>query len=190
MTGQRRRGREDYSNRRRTWTLICVILVCAIALLLRGVIIYQIYPLKFVDEIKKYSAEYTQDPYFVSAVICTESGFDEKAESGPGAVGLMQIMPDTGVWAAEKMGITGFSVDMLNQPDMNIRIGCWYLKYLDDMFGGDKDKVMAAYNAGPNNVIEWAGDEKLTDIPFAETKNYLEKVTRNLQIYKGLYDEF
>ncbi len=189
MTGQRRR-KDEYKNRSRTWTIICVVLVCAIALLLRGVIVYQIYPLKFVDEIKQYSGEYAQDPYFVSAVICTESGFDETAVSSRGAMGLMQIMPDTGAWAAEKIGIADFTTEMLNQPDVNIRIGCWYLNYLSDMFGGDVDKVMAAYNAGPNNVIEWAGDGKLTDIPFGETKDYLKKVTRNLQIYKGLYDEF
>ncbi len=189
MAGQRRR-KEDYTSRSRMWTIICVVLVCAIALLLRGVIVYQIYPLKFVDEIKKYSAEYTQDPYFVSAVICTESRFDETAVSRRGAMGLMQIMPDTGAWAAEKIGITDYSQEMLNNADVNIRIGCWYLNYLDDMFGGDMDKVMAAYNAGPGNVTEWAGDGKLTDIPFGETEDYLKKVTRNLQIYKGLYDEF
>ncbi len=189
MTGQRRR-KEEYTNRSRTWTIICVVLVCAIALLLRGVIVYQIYPLKFVDEIKQYSAEYAQDPYFVSAIICTESGFDETAVSSRGAMGLMQIMPDTGAWAAEKIGIADFSQEMLNRPEVNIRIGCWYLSYLNDMFAGDMDKVMAAYNAGPNNVLEWAGDGQLTDIPFPETENYLKKVTRNLEIYKGLYDEF
>lgn len=189
MAGQRRR-KEEYASRTRTWTLICVILVCAIALLLRGVIVYQIFPLRFVDEIKQYSAEYGQDPYLVSAVICTESGFDDTAVSRRGAVGLMQIMPDTGAWAAEKIGIADFSQEMLNRPDVNIRIGCWYLSYLDNMFGGDWDKVIAAYNAGPGNVTEWAGDGKLTDIPFGETKNYLIKIKRNLEIYKGLYNEF
>jgi soluble lytic murein transglycosylase len=190
MAVQRKSRKEEFSNRSRTWTIICVALVCVIALLLRGVIVYQIYPLKYTDEIKQYSAEYAQDPYFVSAVICTESGFNDTAVSNRGAMGLMQIMPDTGAWAAEKIGITEYTADMLNQPDVNIRIGCWYLSYLGDMFDGDMDKVMAGYNAGPNNVIEWAGDGPLTDIPFGETENYLVKVSRNLQIYKGLYDEF
>lgn len=189
MTGQRRR-REENHHRSKTWTIVCVVLVLAIALLLRGVIVYQIYPLKYIDEITKYSTEYQLDPYFVSAVICTESGFNQTAESGRGAMGLMQIMPDTGAWAAEKIGITDYTKEMLNQPETNIRIGCWYLNYLDDMFAGDENKVIAAYNAGPNNVTEWAGDGELKDIPFKETKNYLVKVKRNLQIYKGLYDEF
>jgi soluble lytic murein transglycosylase len=161
-----------------------------VAFLLRGVIVYEIYPLDYTDEIKTYSDEYALDAYFVSAVIRTESGFDEEAVSHRGAVGLMQIMPDTGAWAAEKIGMTEFSADMLAQPDVNIRIGCWYLRYLDDMFEGDQNKVMAAYNAGPNKVKEWAGDDELGSIPYAETENYLVKVTRNYQIYKGLYDEF
>lgn len=189
MSVQRRRKEENH-HRNKTWTIICVVMVLAVALLLRGVIMYQLYPLKYVDEIKKYSAEYQLDPYFVSAIICTESGFNQTAESSRGAMGLMQIMPDTGSWAAEKIGIPDYTKEMLNQADTNIRIGCWYLSYLKDMFAGDENKVMAGYNAGPNNVIEWAGDGELKDIPFDETKNYLVKVKRNHQIYKGLYDEF
>lgn len=189
MAGQRRRKEENH-HRNKTWTIICVVLVLAVALLLRGIIVYQVYPLKYVDEIEKYSAEYQLDPYLVSAVICTESSFNLAAESRRGAMGLMQIMPDTGSWAAEKIGIADYTKEMLNQPDTNIRIGCWYLNYLNTMFKGDEDKVLAGYNAGPNNVIEWAGDGELKDIPYNETKNYLVKVKRNLQIYKGLYDEF
>ena len=188
MAVQRKRRTGD--NNIRIWTIVCIVLVCAVALLLRGIVVYHFYPLEFKEEIKRYSEEYALDAYFVSAVICTESGFNETAVSNRGAVGLMQIMPDTGTWAAEKIGISDFTTDMLTQPDVNIRIGCWYLRYLDDMFEGDQNKVMAAYNAGPNNVKEWAGGRELTDIPFAETENYLVKVTRNLQIYKGLYDEF
>lgn len=189
MAGQRRR-KDESAHRSRIWTIVCVVLVCAVALLLRGVIVFQIYPMEFQDEISQYSDEYALDPYFVCAVICAESGFDETAVSRRGAVGLMQIMPETGAWAAEKIGITDFSEDMLTQPDANIRIGCWYLSYLEGLFGGDQDKVIAAYNAGPNKVSEWSGDEALEEIPYDETKNYLIKVTRNYQIYKGLYDEF
>jgi len=190
MAGQRKRRIADSPKNIRIWTIVCIVLVCVIAFLLRGIVVYQFYPLEFKDEIKKYSEEYALDPYFVSSVIRTESSFDETAVSHRGAVGLMQIMPETGIWAAEKIGITDFSADMLTQPDVNIRIGCWYLRYLDDMFEGDQNKVMAAYNAGPSNVKEWAGDDELESIPFAETENYLVKVTRNYQIYKGLYDEF
>ncbi len=187
MTGQKRRNEKSSL---KAWTILCVILVFAVALLLRGIIVYQIYPLKFEDLIAKYSDEFTLDEYFVSALICAESGFDEKAVSPRGATGLMQIMPETGAWVAEKMGIEGYSQEMLTDPATNIRIGCWYLRYLTDKFEGDQDKVMAGYNAGPNKVTEWAGEGKLGDIPYSETENYLIKVTRNYEIYKGLYDVF
>ncbi len=190
MASRRNRKIADSPKNIRIWTVVCIVLVCSVAFLLRGIVVYQIYPLDFKDEIKMYSEEYALDPYFVSSVIRAESSFDETAVSYRGAVGLMQIMPDTGAWAAEKIGIAEFSQDMLFQPDVNIRIGCWYLRHLSDMFKGDQNKVMAAYNAGPSNVKEWAGDDELGDIPFAETENYLIRVTRNYQIYKGLYDEF
>lgn len=190
MAGQRTRGRNESPGRNKIWTIVCVVLVCAAALLLRGIVIYEIYPLAFKDEIRQYSAEYGQDPYFVSAVICAESGFDETAVSHRGAIGLMQVMPDTGAWAAEKIGMENYSADMLAQPDVNIRIGCWYLSYLNEKFGGDTDKIIAGYNAGPGKVDEWAGDGELSDIPYPETENYLKKVTINYQIYKGLYHEF
>ncbi len=189
MSGQKR-SKEEHMRRGRVWTIACVVLVAAAALLLRGVVIYKLYPLEYKEEIKQYSEQYALDPYFVSAVICAESGFDKTAVSKKGAMGLMQIMPDTGAWAAEKIGISEYSADSLLEPDTNIRIGCWYFSYLSEMFGGDEDKMIAAYNAGPNNVLEWAGDGKLTDIPFKQTKDYLAKVKRNKQIYKGLYNEF
>ena len=174
----------------KVWTIFCVVLVCAVALLLRGIIVYELYPMDYEDEINKYSAEYLLDPYFVSALICAESSFNKDAVSHRGAVGLMQIMPDTGAWVAEKIGLEGFSEEMLTDPATNIRLGCWYLRYLEDRFAGDKDKVMAGYNAGPSRVDEWAGDGTLKDIPFKETENYLVKVTRNYEIYKSLYDVF
>jgi len=190
MAGQRKKRGADSPNGIRTWTIICVVLVCAAAFLMRGIIVYRIYPLEFKEEIKMHSDEYALDSHFVCAVIKTESGFEEEAVSHRGAVGLMQIMPETGAWAAEKMGMEDFSPDMLTLPDVNIRIGCWYLRYLNDLFEGDESKVMAAYNAGPNKVKEWAGDNELGEIPYEETKNYVVKVKRNFLIYKGLYDEF
>lgn len=187
MKGRKRR-RQGLSLK--VWTILCVALVCVVALLLRGIIVYQVYPLDYKDLVAKYSDEYALDPYFVCALIRTESSFNEEAVSSSGAVGLMQIMPETGAWAAEKIGIEGFAPENLSQPEINIRIGCWYLRYLDDMFEGDKDKVMAGYNAGPGKVKEWVESGQMDDIPYAETKNYLVKVTRNYGIYKGLYDEF
>lgn len=173
------------------WTILCLVLVCAAAIALRGFIVYSLYPLDFKDEIKASSAGYSLDKYMVCAVIYTESHFDKDAVSGPGAVGLMQIMPDTGAWAAGKMGLEGFTDDKLKDPETNIAIGCWYLKYLSDLFDGDMRKVLAGYNAGPNKVQDWVNSEgALGDIPYEETEQYLEKVLRYYEIYKGLYSDF
>lgn len=186
-----RQNKKKTSGQAKTWTIICLILVCICALFLRGFLLYEIYPLEYKDEIACYSETYALDPYFVSAVINTESHFDKNAQSPKGAIGLMQIMPDTGTWAAEKTGINGFTAAMLLDPDINIRIGCWYLNYLSQKFDGNMDKVLAGYNAGPSRVMEWTNEHGvLGDIPFDETANYLKKVHRNYEIYKGLYNEF
>ncbi len=190
MTRRRTSARDDYK-KRKAWTIVCLILVCAAAILLRGVAVYKLYPLKYQEQIKQYSEVYNIDAYFVSAVICAESGFDQQAISSKGAIGLMQIMPDTGEWAAGKIGIENYSLSVLNEPDTNIQIGCWYLGYLRDKFDGDPRKVLAAYNAGPSNVGDWlVEDSGLENIPFEETDSYIEKVQNNYEIYKGLYNDF
>ncbi len=189
MTKRRKTG--DSPKKRKIWTVVCLVGICIAAVLLRTTILFRIYPLDYEEEIAEWSRTYTINEYLVCAVICAESGFDEAAVSPKGAVGLMQIMPDTGEWAAEKIGIEDYSVDELTDPDMNIQIGCWYINYLDEKFGGDVRKVLAAYNAGPANVQEWLeSDGALENIPFEETENYLERVQRNYEIYKGLYDVF
>ena len=189
MTKRRKAG--DMPSKRKLWTVICLVVVCIAAFILRASIVYKIYPLEYQQEIAQWSDTYTIDAYLVCAVICTESGFDETAISPKGAVGLMQIMPSTGEWSAQKIGIEDYSNDMLLDPETNIQIGCWYLSYLGGLFESDARKVLAAYNAGPAKVQEWVeSDSLLQNIPYDETKNYLERVQRNYEIYKGIYDEF
>lgn len=175
----------------KVWTVLCILLVCAVALFVRGVLAYKTFPLEHEELINKYSAEYDIDKYLVSAVIFAESGFDELAVSSKGATGLMQILPDTGAWAAQKIGMQSFTEQMLTDPDVNIRIGCWYLNYLNQKYDGDSDKVFAAYNAGPSRVDEWTdSDGVLREIPFEETENYVSRIQINYNIYKGLYNDF
>ncbi len=194
MGKYRRRSNELPAKNRKVWTVLCLIVVFAAAILLR-VGIDKLFPLEHQELIKKYSEEfalknYGLDEYHIAAVICTESRFNEHAESVKGAVGLMQILPDTGTWAAEKIGIENYSADRLWEPEINIRIGCWYLAYLGDMFDGDLQKVFAAYNAGPGNVKDWLEDGELVNIQHAETENYLVKVEKYYDIYKSLYKDF
>lgn len=159
-------------------------------------IIKLFFPLKYYNYIVKYSQTYALDPYLVSAVIKTESNFKEEARSHKNAYGLMQITPDTAEWAAEKMNIKDFNVSMLNDPEFNIKMGCWYLNNLREEFDGNIDVALAAYNGGRGNVQKWlkssdhsADGKNLHYIPFKETDKYVKKVKVNYNIYKYLYDK-
>ena len=153
------------------------------------------YQLKYPELIQKYSAEYELDPYLVAAVIHVESSNDPKAVSKSGALGLMQVMPKTGEWIAEKLDISPFSKEMLTEPELNIRMGCWYLAFLRGRFDANRTHMIAAYNAGHGNVERWLADEtlsrdgELTSIPIEETENYVEKVQRAYEKYKTLYPD-
>lgn len=176
--------------------LVLVILLSTAAFFVSRELEKRTYALLYADEIKKSADEFALDRYLVAAVIHCESRNVKDARSYRGAIGLMQIMPQTGEWIAEKLGIENYTEAMLLEPDHNIRFGCWYLKYLSDRYGdGDIDKVLAAYNAGPGNVEKWLNSEeysqegRLTSIPFKETENYVEKVGYAARKYEELYDK-
>jgi soluble lytic murein transglycosylase len=176
--------------------LVLAILLSTAAFFVSRELEKRTYALLYADEIKKSADEFALDRYLVAAVIHCESRNVKDARSYRGAIGLMQIMPQTGEWIAEKLGIENYTEAMLLEPDHNIRFGCWYLKYLSDRYGdGDIDKVLAAYNAGPGNVEKWLSSEeysqqgRLTSIPFKETENYVEKVGYAARKYEELYDK-
>lgn len=144
------------------------------------------YPVKYIDLIEKYSAEYSLDKYMVMAVISTESKFDKDAVSHKNAKGLMQLREQTALWCMEQFGIASKGAD-IHTPELNIKIGCSYLRYLTDKFG-NPDTALAAYNAGEGNVSKWLEDEnELNTIPFAETKKYIKTVNKRTAIYRYLY---
>lgn len=153
-----------------------------------------LYPIEYKSTVEKFSDMYDVSEDLVYAVIKAESKFDESAMSKKGAVGLMQITEDTGRWAAEKMGKEEFSKELLYDPVINIQIGCFYLSYLSDLYDGNIENVLAAYNAGPANVDKWLNDKaysadgkELLKIPFRETSNYVKTVKLNVKIYDFLY---
>ena len=152
------------------------------------------YPLVYKETVEKYCDLYGVDEYLVQAVIRAESFFNEKAVSKKGAIGLMQIMPETGSWVAKKLNLENFTSEDLFDPEKNIMIGVWYISFLSDKFKGNLDNVIAAYNAGPNNVSKWlstedtsSDGENLIDIPFGETKKYSEKVKLAYDMYLKIY---
>lgn len=151
------------------------------------------YPLSYRQSLLQRAHEYGLDPYLVAAVIRTESRFRPDATSAQGARGLMQIMPETGEWAASQLKIP-YSPEMLYDPDYNIRLGCWYLAELHREFNGDPVLALAAYNGGRNNVKKWLNERRWTgehqtldQIPFAETRVYVGRVLRDVEFYRRIY---
>ena len=152
-----------------------------------------IYPLKHQDIITKYSDMYKLDPYLIMGIISCESGFKENANSHKGAMGLMQIKQDTAKWCIDHFELNADIKDIYS-PETNIFIGCAYMSYLIEVFDGDIETAIAAYNAGQGNVKKWLVDKRysddgksLKDIPFDETKDYVEKVLKRYDTYKKLY---
>jgi len=151
-------------------------------------------PIHYLDLITAYSRRHDLDPFVVAAIMRVESRYQPSAVSSKGARGLMQLMPDTGRWAAGCLGIEGYSDDLLFEPEVNIRIGAWYLKQLLNQFGGSLPVALAAYNGGPSNVEKWLSGgrwsgsiDDLRRIPFAETARYVDRVSRAHQLYLRAY---
>lgn len=180
-----------------------LIILLLIMLFFIGVLFYgsllvakTLYPIKHRVLIERYAKEYDLDPMLIAAIIRVESKFREYAVSSKGAKGLMQISSITGKWASEELEIPNYEEKLLFNPNINIKIGCWYLSKLKKEFNNNMLLVLAAYNGGSGNVNKWLSDIRysadgttLQEIPFPETEAYVEKVEKNFKIYKFLYKE-
>jgi soluble lytic murein transglycosylase len=158
-----------------------------------GAILKIMYPSLYTDIIVENAELYQMDPLFILSIIRAESNFNASAVSTKNAKGLMQLKPETAYWCAQNMGYTDYTEDKLFEPETNIRLGVWYLSYLQEQFDGDKILATAAYNAGIGNVKKWLKDPKcsangksLDKVPFRETDKYIKKVFNNYAIYKML----
>ncbi|NLY43527.1 MAG: lytic transglycosylase domain-containing protein [Clostridiaceae bacterium] len=171
-----------------TAAIVCFLLLYPHALLRFA------YPIKYKEHVVKYAEENGIDPFMVLAIIKVESNFKANAQSHKGAKGLMQITDQTALWGAEQLELHDFSIEQLFDPEINIRIGCWYLNNLQKEFNGDIYLVLAAYNGGSGNVNRWLQDKSLSKsgktldkIPFKETELYVRKVLNEYNVYKKLY---
>ena len=131
------------------------------------------YPLEYKQIVRGHARNYDLDPALLAAVIYQESKFKADAQSSSGAIGLMQLLPDTAKGIALHTGGTRFEVADLYDPEINVRYGAWYLRHLLQKYR-DERTALAAYNAGQDNVDRWlaAGGE----IAFAETRHYVDRV--------------
>jgi soluble lytic murein transglycosylase len=153
------------------------------------------YPQPHRELVVATACEYNIDPYLVFAIIRAESKYQTGAESSVGAKGLMQIMPETARWIAGQLGMTNFDPNQLEDPEINIRMGCWYIANLNKEFDGRTSIVIAAYNAGRGKVKEWVVSDKwdgsfqeLERIPFPETREYVHNVLKNYEAYRAIYE--
>jgi len=158
-------------------------------------VFYLLFPLNVIlpifhgQTISYYSQEYNLDPLFVAAIIKAESKFANRARSHAGAIGLMQLMPATARELAAELGMKNISEKDLENPKININLGTYYLSKLNKIFNGDTVLILCAYNAGISNALSWkansaGGSLKIEDIPYRETKKYINNVLRTYEWLK------
>lgn len=172
------------------------IIVLTIAILINyKSILKKIFTVQYNQSVLKYSAQYNVDPYIIYSIMRVESKFNPYAKSNKGALGLMQITPQTGEYIANMLKVNNFDENMLYNPDLNIQFGAYYFSKLYNDYNSDIDCALAAYNGGSGNVAKWittnAEGKKYLDvdkIPFSETRNYITRVKKIYNIYKFLYN--
>ncbi len=152
------------------------------------------FPLPYYPLIVKYSAQVGLDPFLVAALIRQESEFNPRAVSVSKAIGLMQVMPASGRELARQIPVRGFRTSQLTTPEINIRLGTFYFRRLLDSCSGKMEDALAAYNAGRSRVTLWRGwgpfediNEFAETIPFAQTRDYVQIILRNAELYRWLY---
>ncbi|RKD23795.1 lytic transglycosylase [Ammoniphilus oxalaticus] len=175
-------------------TLLCLLL--ALFFLLNSQLFWKaIYPVYFKNEVAEASSQYNVDPYLVFSIIQIESNFKHMRTSNKGAKGLMQIMPETAEWVIEQAQLPSELLTKIDDPEVNIAIGSWYISFLERKFHQNHFAVIAAYNAGPGNVERWLKEDQwdgtyrnMADIPFGETRHYLQRVLYFYGKFRDIYE--
>lgn len=172
---------------------ICLLLALGICRWCHSTLPYWLYPTPYYDQIVTQAEETELDPLLVLAIARVESGFNPDALSPVGAVGIMQLMPDTARWLAGRLG-EDYCADRLSDVEYNIHLGTEYLRFLLDYWDGDINRAVASYNAGQAKVAEWLNSglwdgtlDACDNIPYQETRDYLKRVLAVYQQYIELY---
>ncbi|MFF2888481.1 lytic transglycosylase domain-containing protein [Paenibacillus sp. NPDC057967] len=183
---------------KKRYALVLVLALLAILFLKSDWLASWMYPVYYKEDIRASASNYDLEPHLIAAIIRAESNYVTGRESRKGALGLMQIMPDTAHWVVEKAGFAKVDDDILrHRADVSIEVGAWYLNSLHVQFEQNAVAAVAAYNAGPGNVRKWleAGSwdgsmDSVKDIPFGETRHYVQRVFYYYNKYKDLYPRF
>ena len=152
------------------------------------------FPRGYKDIVRAYAKKYGVDELLVYSIMREESRFQKDVVSPADAVGLMQLIPPTARAVARQIGISGFTVEMLTIPRINIEMGTYYFRQVLDEFDGDVELALASYNAGPHRAADWKvrfygleKDEFIEEVPFRETRNYIRRILRSYGAYKAIY---
>jgi soluble lytic murein transglycosylase len=153
-----------------------------------------LFPQPYWTELVADSGKNGLDPYLVASLIRQESEFNATVVSHANAYGLMQLLPSVGKAMAKKDGIKRFDTRQLLEPSVNLELGTTNLKLVLDRFGGQVEYALAAYNAGDTPVRQWLASNDFKDvpefvesIPYTETREYVQSILRNREIYRALY---
>jgi soluble lytic murein transglycosylase len=207
-TARRRAGHRGYASgasrrrrpargRRRLGTVVAVggivLLVALVVPRLNNAVHEFALPLHDASVIRHQASEKDLDPALIAAVIYAETKF-EPSTSSAGAEGLMQILPETANFIARRTGGVRFTTSDLATPAINVAYGSYYLRYLLDHYQGDEMLAVAAYNGGLANVDRWVAGARaeghalqVSEIPFPETRAYVERVLRAQRAYRATY---
>lgn len=152
-----------------------------------------LYPLKYVNLIKTEAENVGISPSVIASVINVESSYNAEAVSNKNAIGLMQLKIDTANYVCSLYNLASVDENDLKTPQVNIKLGCLYLKYLLDKFS-DLNLSLCAYNAGETIVRNWLKNadystdgKTLNYIPYSETRNYIKKINKNIKYYNKKY---
>lgn len=185
-------------------TIGCLILLIAVVFLITSNTFWRwMYPISYQPVIQAAAAHSQVDPLLIASVIRTESKFRTEDISHAGAIGLMQLMPSSAQWIAQQMQAEDSASLTQNdatgkinlaQPEVNIRLGSWYIRYLEKRFNNNQVAAIAAYNAGPKRVSEWLANgtwdgslNTINDIPVGETRHFVDRVFYNYSLYQRIY---
>jgi soluble lytic murein transglycosylase len=153
-----------------------------------------LFPKAYWTDLRKYSEINGLDPYLVASLIRQESEFNALALSRANAVGLMQLLPKTGKSVAKQVKLKGYNAPQLYTPAVNLELGTRYFKEMVDKYNGQYEYALAAYNAGSDRVGDWLEQghyrdpqEFVESIPFTETREYVQAILRNANVYRQLY---
>ncbi len=153
-----------------------------------------LFPRAYWNDLRKYSVANGLDPFLVASLIRQESEFNAGALSRANAVGLMQLLPKTGKTVAKQVKLKGYNAPQLFTPAVNLELGTRYFKDMVDKYNGQFEYALAAYNAGSDRVSDWLGEghyrdpqEFVESIPFTETREYVQAILRNANVYRRLY---